>query len=974
MASFASFASRSFAATVALGIVAVLFPSGCGDSNATPSPADPAGHDDGDDGGTRPGDGGASDDDAAPNKPSRPLLKEQDLLGYVDPLIGTAPAPNIVHAIGGGRGGSVFPGAVAPFGMVQWSPDTPHGEPSGYIYTDDHINGFSLTHFSGAGCPNNSDVPFLPATSTSFGDVAFKHENEHASPGYYDVALDNGIRVELTATPRTGFGRWTYPSSGQAVLVIDAKRNATGGSPTATTSVRSSTEIEGTTVGGNFCGAKNAYDLHFSVVFDHPFELVSSAGDGRAVLRFPDGVGKTVQMKVGMSFVSRANARENLTTETPDWDFEATRKKTEADWNARLNSIRVEGGTDAQKTRFYTALYHALISPNVYSDVNGDYRGFDKKVAKVASGHVHYANYSNWDIYRTEVQLLAALFPAEASDMMQSLVDDASQCGALPKWSHNNDETAVMSGDPGSLVVANGYAFGAQAFDTARALSQMITVGSRPGTACNGRPPMPALDQYLKYGYLSMGAEWGPTSAGLEYALRDFSVASFAKALGDDDTYRTLVARSANWQNGLHANGLFQPRNGAGAWKSPLNGPGDASNVDYVEGNAEQYTWSVPHDPRTLFDRLGGDEAVVARLDKFFTKLNAGTNDPNFYMGNEPSFGTPWLYDWAGAPWRAQDVVRRIGDEAFGTGPDGLPGNDDLGATSSWLVWSMIGLYPAIPGVGGYAIGSPVFDAIDVHFGDGVLQMANTGAPSRYVQSVALNGKPHDAAWIDRQALAGGATLDFALGDAPSTWGSAPSAAPPSFGPGTFEAFFDARNARAIGQDGKALSANFDGADFAYSAQALDAAGYHRGQDVTAGGVTFAWPKDGALDHAIAVGQTIAFSPPKKGGRIVFLGASTVGHASGEALVTYDDGTSRTVTMGLSDWTLFGGSSSPQFGNEVAVKLPYRITGTGAKETIDTYVFFASVSLDGSRTVKSIRLPGRVSAGRMHVFALDVAP
>jgi predicted alpha-1,2-mannosidase len=920
----------------------------------------------------RANDGGEAADGAKVE--ARPPLEPMDLVGYVDPRIGTAPAPSIVDPIGGGRGGSVFPGAVAPFGMVQWSPDTPNGEPSGYLYTDDRINGFSLTHFSGAGCPNNSDVPFLPATSTTGGDLVFKHTNEHASPGYYDVALDNGIHVELTATLRTGFGRFTYPASGEAVLLIDAKRNATGGAPSATANALSDTELAGTTTGGNFCGAKNSHDLHFSIRFDHPFELVSPPGDGRVVLRFPGAVGKTVLSKVGISYVSRANAAANLAAENPGWDFDATRAATSSAWNARLNAIRVTGGSDEPKKKFYTALYHSLISPNVYSDDNGQYLGFDDKVHEAPSGHPHYANFSNWDIYRTQVQLVATLFPTDASDMAQSLVDDAARCGALPKWSQNNDETAVMSGDPGSLVVANIHAFGARAFDAKRALSQMITVGSRPGTACNGYRPLPALDQYLQYGYLGVGAEWGPTSAGLEYGLRDFAVAELARALGDIDQQRILRARSANWQNGLHPNGLFEPREISGAWKPLTNGPGDGSNIDYVEGNAEQYTWSVPHDPRTLFDRLGGNAAVVARLDAFFGKLNAGTKDPNFYMGNEPSFGTPWLYDWAGAPWRTQDVVRRIVDGTFGIAPGGLPGNDDLGATSSWLVWSMLGLYPAIPGVGGFAVGAPAFETMDAHFGDGLLQVTASNSPSRYVQSVALRGAPHPAPWLSREALKGGATLDFVLGEAPSTWGSEPSSAPPSFGPGTFASIDEALNAKGIGSDNVSLAASFDGADYAYSAQALEAAGFHRGQKVIVNGVELQWPKQDGLDHAIAVGQTIAFPKPQAGKRLVLLGASSVGDATGDFVITFDDGSKKTIAMGLSDWTLHGGAAAPQFGNTVAAKLPYRNNASGTRENVATYVYFASAAIDAQRPVASVTLPGRVSVGRMHLFALRIVP
>lgn len=893
-----------------------------------------------------------------------------DLVQYVNPLIGTGPslAPNPVP---GGRGGSVFPGPVLPFGMIQWSPDTPHGEPSGYGYNDDSIAGFSLTHFSGAGCPNNEDLPIIATTDENQTTLRYKHENEKAEAGYYSVKFDNDVQVELTATTRTGFGRFTFPRESPAVVILDSTRNANFSKTSSSATLQGQDTVVGSTLSGNFCYTGTRYTLYFAAKFDRPW-ISSVNRDGKVVLTFDPKENPEVRMKVAISYVSEANAALNLSKESEGQDFDSVRAAARNIWNQRLNSIQVSGGSENDRVKFYTALYHSLIPPNVFSDVNGEYIGFDKVVHNAGS-RVQYANFSGWDIYRSQIQLLAFLFPDVASDILQSFVVDANQCGAFPKWSQNNADANVMVGDPGSLIVANGYAFGARNFDSQRALEIMRTIGSKVGTNCNGALTFSGLDEYLALGYLSSN-HGGGASTTLEFNSRDFAVAQFARALGDDDQYRQLRARSSYWQNLIHPGGLLQTRLPNGEYLEPLAGPGGGSDGKYIEGNAEQYTWMIPHDARTLFDRLGGNEAVVKRLDGFFSDLNAGMNDPNFYMGNEPNFATPWMYNWAGAPAHTADVIRRIIDEAFTALPGGLPGNDDLGATSSWYVWAALGMYPQIPGTPGLTLTSPLFPSSRIRLGNGhVLQIDAPSAPARYIQDLKLNGKAQKTAWLELDQLQKDSVLTYELAETASAWGTKAEDAPPSFGPGIFADQFDAANNKGASVDGRVNDADFDGFGYSYSHTALTGESAMRYGIVNYAGINFPWSL-AALNNTIASGQTIAVKDGSRGSRLAFLGSASLGPSQGTGRIHYKDGSTQDFRLEFSDWTLGNNTHPLAAGNEVAIQLPYRNQLSGQKDPATTYVFYTAVPLDPAREVASVTLPSIVSVGRLHIFSMVIAP
>ena len=718
------------------------------------------------------------------------LAVDEDLTQYVDPFIGTA-ASNAVNPIAGGAGGNAFPGATAPFGRVQWSPDTRFSGDS-YRYSDTSIKGFSLTHLSGAGCPNSQDVPVSATVGSGQTEtsIAFSHADEVAAPGYYKVGLANEVQVELTATARTGFGRFTFPSNQFANIVVDGSRQASTVSDRSITVDAANRTVSGWVQNGNFCNEQNVYKLYFSFQYDRPFTLTSNSG-GKVIITFDARTDRVVQAKVGTSLVSVANAAANITSESSGWDFSTVRNATKAAWNTRLNKIKVTGGTADQKEIFYSSLYKSLLHPNVGTDSNGQYRGYDGAV-HTASGYTHYVNFSGWDVYRSQVQLLAMIEPTVASDWAQSLVDQGTQCGgALPKWGHFNSESNVMVGAPAIPSIASIAAFGATSFDTARALQNMVHTATTADAQCQNENVTRGFGAYLARGYQSINdpSSWwrapgGQTSVTQEYAIADFALAQFAKdQRNDTTTYGTYLERSKNWRNVFDDHSRYvQSRRADGSYASYADNTFDG----FVEGNAAQYTWMVPHDLNNVIHAIGGKPAATARLDDFFTQLNSGEEDPYFYIGNEPNFSTPWTYLWTGTPWRTQDVVHRIRSESFTSAPGGSPGNDDLGATPAWYVFAALGIYPAVPGTDLLTFNGPMFPSATVALANSkILTITAPGASAtnRYVQGLSINGTPSTKAWTRFASIKDGATLAFTMGASTNAWGSASADTPPLFLP-----------------------------------------------------------------------------------------------------------------------------------------------------------------------------------------------
>jgi predicted alpha-1,2-mannosidase len=664
----------------------------------------------------------------------------QDLAQYVDPFIGTAPSPLADYGPEF-DGGDTFPGAVYPAGMLAWSPDTvEHRIPGGYSYLDHTLKGFSLTHFSGRGCTVYQDVAILPGPSPA----TFAHANEVASPGYYAVTLDSGVSAELTVTPRTGLGRFTFPPGVQPTLTVDAAASVNGALASQV-----SVDTDGQVVTGKVesqvgCGSDH-YTLYFAIGFNQPFAAVTNTGSTVA-LTFES---QTVEVKPSISYVSVDNALENLAAEDPGWDLGAVHAAARAAWNQMLSRIEVSGGSDADLRTFYTALYHTFLEPNVFGDANGEYIGFDDQVHQAPPGHAQYANIAGWDQYRALIQLRSILAPDQASDIVQSLVNDAQQGGGgMPRWEQANRNSAGMVGDSPAVLVANAYAFGARDFDASAALAALDYGASNPSAQSGGHAVREYLDPWLQHGYVPE-----QPSITLEYASDDFALAQFAQALGRTDLYERYASRAANWRNTFNpASGYAEPRSVGGSFVAPDHG--------FVEGNAAQYTWMVPFDIAGVAAALGGTDAASARLDAFFTEVNGGPDRPYMWIGNEPNLTTPWAYDALGAPARTQTVVRRIQRDAFAATPGGLPGNDDGGTLSAWYVFAAIGIYPAVPGVGGFATGAPLFASANVHLGNGSVLHITTDAVDAPV-SPYLDGAPLSRPWLDWSRVASGGSLEF---------------------------------------------------------------------------------------------------------------------------------------------------------------------------------------------------------------------
>ncbi|ROS73060.1 GH92 family glycosyl hydrolase [Cellulomonas sp. PhB143] len=794
---------------------------------------------------------------------------------YVDPLIGTANA------------GNTTPGAVAPFGMLTWGPDQNvyngptsganagrgtlrTASPSGYQYGRDTVRGFGLTHVSGAGCSGLSgDIPFFPVAgdvdvAPPAADAArdpyasrFSHDDEHASPGSYDVTLDDGVGVSLAATTRAGSGEFSYPAGSPASMLVRTSDSLVGSSEADVTVDPATRTISGSVTSGNFCGPftgdgilqRSYYTVYFTATFDADFTAYGTwqdeqlhadattatggtgytggldasgnpangyppAGKGSgAYVSFGDGTDAAdVGVRVGISYVSAQNAAENLAAEIPQGTTHAeVQDGTREAWDTELGRMRVAGGTDDERTTYYSALYHSLLHPNVTSDVDGSYTGFDRRTHRVPDGQdAQYANFSGWDVYRSQLQLVTLLDPERGSDVAASLLNQADQNdGVWDRWTHNSGAVHVMVGDPSAIAVAGITAFGGTDFPVERAydsLAQAARVptaldSSRRGWNIAVEGQRPSLDQFLEHGYYPEGCNaWGCPNETLEMASADYGLASLAQHLGKDDDYAEFAARSQSWQNQFNPaatpeGGYFQGRAADGSWTGGFD---PASSNGFVEGTAAQYVWLVQHNPAGLFDAMGGRAAAVDRLDSFF-KDDAGewrltgSWDQNVHanMDNEPSVATPWLYNYAGAPSKTQETVRETirrlwltSPDGVPNGPDGIPGNDDLGEMSSWLVLAASGIFPENPSRAELTVAAPLFPEVEVRRANGTTLSihapgADLGTP--YISGMSVDGKPTSRTYLPADAIAHDTTVDFDLSATPDlAWGTGADDAPPS--------------------------------------------------------------------------------------------------------------------------------------------------------------------------------------------------
>ncbi|MFJ1872559.1 GH92 family glycosyl hydrolase [Streptomyces chartreusis] len=773
--------------------------------------------------------------------PTAPPDLVQDPTPYVDPLIGTR------------NGGNVFPGAVTPFGMLSFSPENTRGDatrtaaPGGYHYDATRIRGFSLTHMSGTGCAGGSgDIPFFPyageVTSSPASDTEdavyasdFSHSDESAEPGRYRVRLASGVSADLTATARTGSARFTFPADKPASLLVRSANSEVGSTDSTVRIDPAKRTISGSVTSGNFCGyldpegRRSYYTVHFTARFDRAFKTTGTWKDdrldpgsteasggtggfgsgGRPVagkgaggyVEFAPGTGP-VNVKVGISYVSRAGAEANLAAENPpNRSFDAVADAARRAWRERLSAIRVGGGTDAERATFYTALYHALLHPNVISDADRRYRGSDGQVHVVGKGHrAQYGTFSGWDVYRDQVQLLTLLDPRVGSDIAQSLYELAEQNGGVwDRWLHGAGGTHVMNGDPSPIALAGIRAFGGTDFDLRGALRSLVkaaTVPTDKDLSPAGKPVLsvgqrPSLDKYLKHHYMpSVSNAWGGAAETLEMSGADFALSQLAAEAGQKDMAKTFADRSQWWQNNFNTaatedDGYIANRKADGSW---VTGFTPATGNGFVEGTAAQYTWMVQHNPAGLFAAMGGRAAAERRLDTFFHDADGGwaftgSGGDKSEMDNEPSINVPYLYAYAGAPYKTQETVRAAMRALWSTEPGGIPGNDDLGAMSSWYVFSALGMYPQVPSRAELVLASPLFPRIEIDRpggGDISVRAQGAAADAPYVHSLAVDGRTSERSWLPASFVRDGGRLDYTLSATPDpAWGT--SEAPPSF-------------------------------------------------------------------------------------------------------------------------------------------------------------------------------------------------
>ena len=717
----------------------------------------------------------------APNQTTQ--SQADNLAAVVNPLIGTDFT------------GNTYPGAQVPFGMVQLSPD--NGLPgwdriAGYFYPDSTIAGFSHTHLSGTGAGDLYDILFMPVTrpykeaEAPLGiHSAFSHDEESASAGYYRVRLkDYDIVAELTATERCGVQRYTFPKADASIFVNLRKAMNWDYTLDSKIEVVDSTTIRGYRFSQGWSPKQHVY---FETRFSKPFEAVrldttaiQAKGRGRigtatiARLDFKTTEGEQITMVTSLSGVSLEGAHKNGLAEAPDLNFEGYRQRAAEAWNQQLAKIEVKGGTADDRVNFYTAMYHAMLAPTIYSDVDGAYFGPDGQ-AHPGEGHVNYSTFSLWDTYRAAHPLFTYTQPDRVNDMIKGFLRFYEQHGALPLWNLYGWETDMMIGYHAVPVVVDAYLKGIGDFDAEKALEACV--------ASANRDEYRGIGDYKRLGYVPAYSDpkrWESWSLSktLEYAYDDYCVARMAEKMGKTEMAKEFYARSQNYRNVFNpATSFFQPKDEKGRF-NPKFTP-DEYTEDICESNGWQYMWSVQHDIDGLMQLVGGKERFAQKLDSMFTYQPASDEELPIFStgmigqyahGNEPSHHVAYLFNKVGQPWKTQQYVSKVMRELYLNSPAGLCGNEDCGQMSAWLVFSAMGFYPVDPVSGRYEIGTPLFEEVRLRLANGnsfTMKAPGAGANRIYVQAVKLNGEPYDKSYITHEQIMSGATLELVMGEEP---------------------------------------------------------------------------------------------------------------------------------------------------------------------------------------------------------------
>ncbi len=715
---------------------------------------------------------------SACNTPTPKQVQEERLTSFVDPFIGT------------GYHGHTYPGAAYPFGQIQLSPD--NGTQgwdwcSGYHYSDSIVAGFSHLHLSGTGIGDLADISFLPvAKEVTFQDGEnnadfvtryagkYSHDQESASPGYYEVTLKNsGIKAEFTVTERAGLHRYTFPEGGENNLLINLGFAINWDKPYETAlNVADSLLVTGTRLSHGWAADQHVY---FAVRFSEPIvksEITNVGGEGRTVgyLKFK---AKQVLAKVGISSVSAENALANLDSSLPGWDFEATKAAASDAWEKELAKIRVQSNDSVQKKIFYTSLYHTMVAPSLFSDANGEFKGVKGDVQK-AEGYNRYTVFSLWDTYRALHPLFTLTQQPRVNDMVKTMLDHYKQTGVLPVWELEGNETWCMVANHSIAVIAEAIMKGVGDFDQELAFEAMkaTSMADRDG-----------MGLYDKLGYMPADKVKQSVAKSLEVAIDDWCVAAVAQKLGKTEDAAYFSKRAESFRQYFDPEtGFMRGKLSNGKWTTPFDPAfSNHEGSDYTEGNAWQYLWLVPQNVEGLIELLGGKEPFADKLDQLFkveegVKGEKASNDISgligaYAHGNEPGHHTSFLFDYAGRAWRTQKLNRQIQTKMYTDKPDGLCGNEDCGQMSAWYVFSAMGFYPVNPADLKYEFGSPIVQeakievAPDKYF---TMKAPLASVTNKYIQEVKLNGQVIDRPYITHQEIMDGGTLEFTMGAEPN--------------------------------------------------------------------------------------------------------------------------------------------------------------------------------------------------------------
>ena len=680
--------------------------------------------------------------------------------------------------IGTGGHGHVFVGANVPFGMIQLGPNE-HTRGwdwcSGYHESDSVIIGFGHMHLSGTGIGELGDVAFLPVLDEEQREVLFSHRAERVRPGYYSVMLDNHVHVELTATERAGMHRYTLPADAKNGFMVLNLNQGIGWDKMSQCGMK----VESATLVTGFrysTGWAKDQKVFFAAEFSRPVKQVQQEGDSLSVFSF-DNNGSPLLLRVGLSAVSVEGAKANLRAEMNHWNFASLVADADRKWEEQLQKMHISGGTPAEQSVFYTAMYHTMIAPSVFCDVDGRYRGADGQVYQ--GGFTNYTTFSLWDTYRAAHPLMTLIHPERQKDIAQTMLHICDQQGKLPVWHLMGNETDCMVGNPGSIALADlvmkGYLT-----DYKAALEALKKSDMREERG---------LGLLAKYGYIpcDLDPTYETVAKGLEYAIADGAAAVVAKRYGTKSDYKYFYDRSQSYRRYFdRKTGFMRGVTSKGQFREPFN-PFHAvhQHDDYTEGNAWQYTWLVSHDVHGLIGLFGGEKPFLQKLDSLFVAegdLGEGASPDisgligQYAHGNEPSHHIIYMYNYAGQPWKAAPLLRKVFSEMYRDGLDGLSGNEDVGQMSAWYVLSSMGLYQVEPAGGRYIIGSPLFDSVEMNVGNGrtfKVTARNNSAENIYVQSAKLNGKKYTKSYVDFKDIVCGGELELVMGSQPSAFGTA---------------------------------------------------------------------------------------------------------------------------------------------------------------------------------------------------------